>query len=605
MHLNIRQKEILQKCMTNTGITVNELEKEYKVSRRTIYHDITCIKDWAIENQIKFNPDSKRIFEFSDEENADKAKNLLKGLVPFLTPLNQCSRTNLILSHLLFDSDAETVKEICENIGISRSTFYRDLDAVTFWLEPFGMEVEIKKNKGIQLCGPESKRREAMVFFIRRNFDSVDLLNILETKREDVFFSNEKDYIYEIIRTYFSDANIQLLVDGMDHLKMILKEDFSDYHSIYFMWLVLVSYQRSLRGCKIENGFCSKIQKNGVQMIRLALEKFDFQEEELYFLLFHFETVCCKGISTGEADFAIECRIMDFIERLSGILECPLIQDELLVESLKLHIQTTIKRLKMGIKDINPIKDDVKNRYPELFHICGLEINGEQLFGETVGEDEISYIVIYLVAAMERLGKNKKRVYAVCTTGKGNAQLLEINLKKHFPDLDVAGTISIQAAMKLDSQAADAVISTTYFDNGKIPVICVSPLMLPGDISKIKRAFHVEAAEKKELESEPQLERDSFFEVMYSMTDCAAAVEELTVRLEAQLSNRIYIALLIHLMMQLHQSRNQQEIELSGLDRTEMEIYKVVDKLYRKYGKYISRYDLDSIQVYIQSEEEM
>ena len=102
----------------------------YKVSRRTIYDDIASIKDWAIENGIRYELEGRRIFEIRDPDSLLRVQMLLEDLAPFAAPLNQCSRVNLILAHLFFEDDSFTILQLCEKIGISRSTFYRDLDAV-------------------------------------------------------------------------------------------------------------------------------------------------------------------------------------------------------------------------------------------------------------------------------------------------------------------------------------------------------------------------------------------------------------------------------------------------------------------------------------------
>ena len=101
------------------------------------------------------------------------------------------------------------------------------------------------------------------------------------------------------------------------------------------------------------------------------------------------------------------------------------------------------------------------------------------------------------------------------------------------------------------------------------------------------------------------MEPDSFFQLMYMMSDCAAAVEELSSLWNLQLSNTVYIALLIHLMMQLHQGIGLEKGDIKSLDSGEQLIFQVTERLYRKYGRHVSRYDLDSIKMYLQGGEEM
>ena len=604
MYLKMRQREIIQKCIHHPDITVQELEQMYKVSRRTIYDDIASIKDWAIENGIRYELEGRRIFEIRDPDSLLRVQKLLKDLAPFAAPLNQCSRVNLILAHLFFEDDSFTILQLCEKIGISRSTFYRDLDAVVMWLEPFDLTLEIRKNKGVRIQGRESRRRDAMVSFIKGNFDSVELLGMVLDGRTAPFFSNEKDCIFHMVKRYFEDADLQTIRDEMEVLQNT-EEEPGDYRMIYFIWLMLISRKREKTGFSVELGWEWEPSESD-EIFRAVLEKLGFGEEEQRFLSFYFKTIHGENPETEREERVLEDRISLFLDRMEKLTGCPLRQDLLLEESLKLHVKTSGHRLAMGIKDANPLLEEIKVKFPELSRLCRQEIQTQNLFGTGVGEHEISYVVIYIAAAMERMEKSRKRVFAVCTTGKGSAQLLEISLKKHFPELEVLGTISIQKAAKVRKTEADAIISTARLEETEVPVICVSPLLLPQDVSHIRKVLNLRPAKREEKPGKTgEMEPDSFFQLMYMMSDCAAAVEELSSLWNLQLSNTVYIALLIHLMMQLHQGIGLEKGDIKSLDSGEQLIFQVTERLYRKYGRHVSRYDLDSIKMYLQGGEEM
>ena len=96
-----------------------------------------------------------------------------------------------------------------------------------------------------------------------------------------------------------------------------------------------------------------------------------------------------------------------------------------------------------------------------------MKVGKENIFGLLAAIKQYGSCLLYT----SRANQSCKRVYAVCTTGSGSAELLLANLQNKFPDLNVLGTISIQKAIHLTRRQADAVISTTYFHNDAIPVI--------------------------------------------------------------------------------------------------------------------------------------
>jgi transcriptional antiterminator len=226
------------------------------------------------------------------------------------------------------------------------------------------------------------------------------------------------------------------------------------------------------------------------------------------------------------------------------------------------------------------------------------------IFLKDIEDDEVSFIVLYIAAAVERVTLSRKNVYAVCTTGRGSAQLLLINLKNKFPGINIIDTISIQTASKLTKDKADAIISTTYFHNKEIQVIVVSPLLLKEDILKIRKNLMVESVEEDKKQLTLSNHESSFLDYMYMLGDCATTVEELSNSLHITFSNSEHIGVMMHLMMQIYQSINEENIVVEELDEHDLIIYQSLSTLYRKYNKYPSNYDIRSINVYIKNERE-
>lgn len=611
MQLNSRQREIVTRMLHAERLQLNSCMKDYKVSRRTVYKDIAAIKAWAEEAGVTLKSSTHCLLEVEDEKDIPVIQRTLQVIIPYSTPLNQLSRSNLILAHLLFEDETFTVQQLCDHIGISRSTFYRDLEFVKEWLNHFDIHLEITKTKGVEVDCRESKIREAMVFFIKRNFDNYDLLGILQTKRPDVYFKNEKILIFDLIREYFKGINIQQVVDIVCKIEFYQGFQFLDKDNIFLIWIILVSLSRIARHCAIEENdkrFNEVDSSQETKLIASGIQSVIDQtisEAEYHYLFFHLMSLRNRFDLIKQDNFDLDYKIMQLIEAVSYRLCVSLITDVKLIEGLKIHLANTLDRIKLEVLELNPLKEQIMERYPLVFEICKDELKKSRIFKQDISDDEISYIVIYIAAAMERASQSNKRVYAVCTTGSGSAELLLANLQNKFPDLDVLGTISIQKAVHLTRNQADAIISTTYFHNDEVPVIAVSPLLLNDDVKQIRRELMIEAEENVyHFKVHPDEEAFSFMDSMYLLTDCATALDELIIQMSLKLENNEYIGMLIHLMMQIYQSAGDEFAEKENLNAYDLIIFQVLSKLYQKYSKRPSVYDIKSIKTYLSNRKE-
>ena len=605
MQLNNRQREIVSRLIQREPIQLRSLIEEYPVSKRTIYNDINTIKEWANQLGVFLNNSSASLLAVTAAEDIQLLKLKLQEITPFSTPLNQLSRSNLLLSSILLAEKTLTVPELCKQIGVSRTTFYRDLEYVKLWLEKFNITLDISKSIGVELQCVESGYREALVYFIKKNFDHYDLLGMLNGKNTEVVLKNEKIIIYQQLTKYFQNINITLMLDILEKIQVYTGKQFYDKDSHFMIWIMIVSISRIYHGYPINDNyrFNSVIGSNEQRMLETYLNDYaslNLSEKEICYLTLHLKAVIHQNDHRTFVGDTMDHQLMKLVENISYRTAVPMLTDLKLIENLKIHIVNALNRKQLDITELNPLKDEILARYPELFAICKEEIERLALFDEVISDDELSYIVIYIAAAIERIEQANKRVYAVCTTGKASAELLLVNLKRRFPDLNVLGTIPMSKAKVLDDEYVDAIISTTQFTNLLIPVITVNPLLTKEDAAKISRILMVNINELPMVEYQNESKRsDGFMDTMYLMSDCATALDELLQAFGYTVSNSIYIGILIHLMMQLNQSRNEKKIDINSLKKEDLTIYQILSGLYKKYGKILSDYDIKSIQTYL------
>lgn len=603
MVLNKRQSELLDMLLQGKNIQLEELEKQFNVSRRTIYNDISHVKEFCEQACVHLVSTSNSLLTIGDEIDKKKLEKKLSGMNFIELPFNQLSRSNLVIAKLLFDEEPPYMNDLYNSLGISRSTFYRDLEYIRYWFDKFEIQIIITKTEGIVLSGKESKIREAMVFFVRKNFDEFDLWMNLQNKNLNCY-KHEKAIIYAILQNYFKKYSFSLPAQILEKMQNHEMKIIQDKEKLFFIWMLMMSLGRIERNFEIEaDGHYLEILEyfETEQIYELLNQNLFFKVNKLESAAITFYYITAKKRSLNENDltFDLDTQIMRFVEKISNRLAVPLIRDVTFIEGLRLHIINTKERLRLGMIEINPMKEEIMERYPNIFEICANEIDLLQ-FEKTLEDDEIAYIVIYIAAAVERLNQSNRKVYAVCTSGRGSAELLLVNLKNKFPDLNVLGTISMMNAIHVSPAQADAIISTTQICNASIPVITVSPLLLKEDVIKIQKALKLNADNSKVIVSSVFSQNDmGFMDTMYLLSDCANAMDEIIHDLHLDLTHTSYVGVLIHLMLQLNRSENIKKINKNQLSSQQKILFNILNPLYNKFNKILSDYDIRSIQTYL------
>ncbi|MDF2883313.1 MAG: mtlR1, partial [Clostridiaceae bacterium] len=164
--------------------------------------------------------------------------------------------------------------------------------------------------------------------------------------------------------------------------------------------------------------------------------------------------------------------------------------DEQLIIGLSQHFNPALYRIKMGIQVKNPLVDEIKKYYGNLFnvvnHACRLVFSKYNI---TMPEDEIGFITMHVGAAIERTGNLSSKLSAliICPNGMGTARILLSKVKSAIPSIDRIAIKSFKDWSNSNDEY-DIVLSTVNIDAEKNPrdnIIIVSPFLQQNDIDSI------------------------------------------------------------------------------------------------------------------------
>lgn len=485
---------------SNDFVEISYLSIMFNVSRRTIRYDLDNIDLFLKENNLpllirKPNAGIKypgvfeakvKAFELSDTAE-DKYHILSKD-----------ERRRIIISEVIRQKDFTTIDAIAEKLDVSRSTVINDLAGVRKWLERYGVRLVSSPKRGLAVESEENQLRKAAVDL---------LLETMTTEVNQSYMGLQQDGKYSIpmdkqIKILFNDIDMPFIEKCIEKLEEKLCTIISDesYSNLAIHMAIAVKRiqlgrkiimpEEELKALKATNEFTAAFEIAGDMEGHFNIH---IPPDEVGYIAVHLLGSSISREKTDEREEWLELQLITgkLVKELSSRINFDLTKDKQLFNGLKEHLRPAIYRLRHGLKSKNPILNQIKKDYSELFETVKSCMKvAEEYIGKAFEDDEIGYFTIHFGAAIERLrhaNTLRTRVLVICGTGLGTAKLLSSRLKAVF-DVEIAGTASHhQAGNILNKKYVDLVVSTLPYEYDGIKTIRVNPLLNEEDICVLSK----------------------------------------------------------------------------------------------------------------------
>src|SRR5699024_607694 len=173
-----------------------------------------------------------------------------------------------------------------------------------------------------------------------------------------------------------------------------------------------------------------------------------------------------------------------------------------LLNDLVDHLKPTIYRLEqdMGIK--NPMIEEIKRDYPELFEL--IQEGVSDTFPEIdFPAEEIGYLVVHFGSV---LLQNESEIFlkalVVCSSGIGTAKMLATKLKKQIPEIKQVENKSLFELEQTDLEAYDLIVSTIPLKGIEKNYIIATPMLEQSAIQEIEKTV------RRKKMTQPVLKRE-------------------------------------------------------------------------------------------------
>lgn len=511
--------------MQQDPIIIKTLAKELDVSNRTISNDLKKLQQWLNQEGIKLTkkPGVGVWLEINDLAKQKLEQYLLENSEnpECLSPIQ---RQRYILKRLLQVDIKYTVKELADELYVSRATVYKDLKQIEEWLSKYQLTLNKKDNHELEIEGAEKNWRKLTANLLTLFKDDQELKEVLE----EVTPSNRIDFnTYYTLKEIFSNIALEQLDEILENILEKVESElnflFTDEAFTGLVIHIAISIERlkENKDIEMEDEQLHKLQKKDefeiAQFIADELNKklgIKIPKAEIGYICLHIlGAKSQQNINTTNPTSVLETVDTKIIEIANNIitmaeeiLNVNLQGDEQLLLGLVLHLRPAINRLKYGLSLRNPLLDKIKNKYPSVFGAAwATSIIFEHYLGIKVKEEEVGYIALHLGAALER-NDNKFKIILVCGSGIGTAQLVASKLVKRFVNLEIVEFISAHKLKDKDLSNIDFLISTIPLGVLAKPVVQVNPLLTEKDISSIRyemsQMVPIKTKQKLDLEIE-------------------------------------------------------------------------------------------------------
>lgn len=488
MQLSTREGSILKMVLDSDGfVTMNTIAQRLSLSKRTILRELEKLHALLGEQSKLLETKSGYGVRFRGSEEQRETLHELVGLSRRNPAgLSSAERVNYLLKELLTEQEPIKIYAFTQELNVTEATIGSDLNRCEKWLSENHIELVRKPGVGIYIEADEWRRRQALVALFYQNTDqnpgAYDMPPISD------LYDREKL------------AALRALVDSAPDVRDVFLSDRSYTAIVVHLYFIL---QRVEAGASIAVDDLTKIAGEDEEETRLASRLLELVQREFHVAIPAGELGYLAAIlhsAQGLKQFddryreqqarRIADRLMRITENKTGLI---IGNNNAFYDALLRHLIPTISRLNMHMEIRNPMLDDIKKHYGELYELARGSVSAiEEELGVSVPESEIGYIAIHLGVALEDRRMHLQRRYKAiicCPSGIISAKLLSLRVEREFSDIAIVDVIS---TMNLDfgdlrRQGAELMISTVPIRDCPLPCAVVSPFLLDEEKESLRQ----------------------------------------------------------------------------------------------------------------------
>lgn len=345
------------------------------------------------------------------------------------------------------------LEDLADEWFISRATLQNDMADVREHLQRYRLTLETRPRHGMKLFGSEMAIRACLT----------DLLWTLA----------QHDPTHPLVMEEALNAGVP------QQLQPVLQDIFTRFHirltdegELFLRLYCAVAVRRISEGYplpefvaeEVESEVCLATREIASVLHQLADKPLSVFEEN--WLKVHIAARQVQEIPPSTINADDDEALVNYILRfINTQYNYNLMNDRQLHADLLTHIKTMITRVRYQIMIPNPLLENIKQHYPMAWDMTLAAVSGWGKYTPyTISENEIGFLVLHIGVGLERsynIGYQRQpRVLLVCDAGNGMVRMIEAVLARKYPQIEVAGTVTLREYEQRDAISEDFVIST-------------------------------------------------------------------------------------------------------------------------------------------------
>lgn len=449
-------------------ITIQDLSLEKNISKRSVYYDLCKINDWLQSHDIdSIIVERKKGICLSEKQRQAIIKLLQNVSVNSMYLFSPMERVKIIICTILKRSKPVFIEDFINLCHVSRNTIISDLKVVVTKLQESNLILTYENKEGYVIKGDVIRKRS--VFFLM-------FTNLADLYKKKIIPLDNEEKIEELYK----------------RLKKAESELHADYVSGVLFSIAVFFASLSSRSEVLIFSIRDKIEISRTDEYKLVCKYFgDFNESEQYYLSLHLLGSRLQTIPITlmkESDEESYTLAKALVAEFSRIACVEFDEIEEIEQALFAHLKTSLYRYRYGIQLSNPMLNDIKTQYPELFGITKKACEYlEQQIGVPIPDGEVAYITLHFGGYIEdnRVRKDNLNILIVCPNGISTSNMLRKEVRTLVPHAHQIDVISLSKYNSL-KQIYNVVISTVAIE-GVQNLIIVHPILTDNDRVMILR----------------------------------------------------------------------------------------------------------------------
>ncbi|KXT77640.1 BglG family transcription antiterminator [Streptococcus sp. DD13] len=499
--------------------TIMAISKTLNQSRRKVYYHLEKINE-ALPADTEPIVSKPRIGLLLTPQQREACEKMMKGMDSLSYILSMQERMELMLVCIAIDPQRITIDKLMTLTDVSRNTVLNDLNEIRHILESSHYRITLyaTKSEGYFLKSYPMEKIQYVHSLMHQILteENESFISIVESMAGAlpggaIYFSQEfRESFITCLKNLRHLWGKRLNLNEIDLMVQLFPYLMMAYQNISLTPVELEQFKQELAPVqeRIEHSVAQEIAQNLEEQFSIQLSSIEIAI--LTILLLSYRKDGDEHIESD--DFQYLAAVLDqFLNQIEANSTFVFPEREILRNRLLIHCKALVYRKRYGIFLRNPLTEQMKEKYHELFQIAKVSASIlEKNWNIELNDDDIAYLTAHLGGAAQNNHMDilTRKICIVCDDGLALQQLLMKQLKQYFPLHQIEAVFSSEQFRSVqDIISVDLVVETADVVETSIPTVVVQPILSKEDVLRLSHALKQEAIFDTKLSLSNQLDQ--------------------------------------------------------------------------------------------------